>query len=92
MSPAAYKSLRERALEATDKVQAILNTNDVEHKMEVVKAIEQAIIDALLQERERCATVAYDHVCSEDRDKAHKVAEEIRRIRSALTANLNSMR
>ena len=92
MSHAVYKSLRERAIEVSDKVQTILNTNDVEHKMEVVKAIEQAIIDALLQERERCASVAYDQVCSEDRDKAHKVAEEIRRIRTALSANLNSMR
>lgn len=91
MSP-IHKSLRERAQDASKKVQEILNTNDVEHEMEVVKAIEQAIIDALLQERERCATVAYDQVCEEDRDKAHKVAEEIRRIRNALSANLNSMR
>lgn len=87
-----YKSLRERALETSQKVQGILNINCAEHEQEVVKAIEQAIIDALLQERERCATVAYDHCCAEDRDKAHKVAEEIRRIRTALTANLESMR
>lgn len=91
MSP-TYKSLRERAQEASNKVQAILNTNDVEHELEVVKAIEQAIIDALLQERERCASVAYDQVCEEDRDKAHKVADEIRRIRNALSANLESLR
>ena len=88
----SHKSLRERAQEASIKVQGILNTNDVEHEMEVVKAIEQAIIDALLQERERCATVAFDQVCVEDRDKAHKVAEEIRRIRTALAVNLGSMR
>ena len=87
-----YKSLRERALETSKKVEAILNIKGTEHELEVAKAIEQAIIDALLQERERCATVAYDHCCAEDRDKAHKVAEEIRRIRSALTTNLNSMR
>ncbi|HEY9164478.1 MAG TPA: hypothetical protein VIN57_07685 [Magnetovibrio sp.] len=87
-----HKSLRERAIETSNKVQSILNIDCAEHKQEVVKAIEQAIIDALLQERERCATVAYDHCCAEDRDKAHKVAEEIRRIRNALTANLTSMR
>lgn len=92
MSSDAYKSLRERALEVSKKVQDILNVDCTEHEQEVVKAIEQAIIDALLQERERCATVAYDHVCAEDRDKAHKVAEEIRRIRNALTANLESLR
>lgn len=88
----SHKSLRERAEETSKAVHAILNSNDVEHELEVVKAIEQAIIDALLQERERCATVAYDQVCSEDRDKAHKVADEIRRIRTALSANLDSMR
>lgn len=88
----SHKSLRERAEETSKTVHAILKSNDVEHELEVVKAIEQAIIDALLQERERCATVAYDQVCVEDRDKAHKVAEEIRRIRTALAVNLGSMR
>ena len=87
-----YKSLRERAQETSNKVQGILNIDCADHEQEVVKAIEQAIIDALLQERERCATVAFDQVCNEDRDKAHKVAEEIRRVRNALSANLESMR
>ena len=92
MSSAAYKSLRERALETSKKIQDILDINCAEHERDVVVAIEQAIIEALLQERERCASVAFDHVCAEDRDKAHKVAEEIRRIRNALTVNLESMR
>jgi hypothetical protein len=92
MSSAAYKSLRERALETSKKVQDILKIDCANHEREVVMAIEQAIIDALLQERERCASVAYDQVCAEDRDKAHKVAEEIRRIRTALSVNLESMR
>lgn len=92
MSQETYKSLRQRAQETTKKVQDILDVDCADHEKEVVMAIEQAIIDALLDERERCATVAYDHVCAEDRDKAHKVAEEIRRIRTALNANLESMR
>lgn len=91
MSP-VHKSLRERAQETSKTIQSILDIDCAEHEQEVVKAIEQAIIDALLAERERCAAVAYDHVCEEDRDRAHKVADEIRRIRNALTVNLDSMR
>lgn len=91
MSP-AHKSLRERAEDVTAKIQSILKVDCASHEEEVIRAVEQAIIDALLQERERCATVAYDHCCAEDRDRAHKVAEDIRRIRTALKTNLLSMR
>jgi hypothetical protein len=79
-------------METSKKVQEILSVDCSQHEKEVVLAIEEAIIDALLHERERCASVAYDHVCAEDRDKAHKVAEEIRRIRNVLTVNLDNMR
>ncbi|MBD3661554.1 MAG: hypothetical protein HUJ11_05140 [Arenibacter algicola] len=87
-----HKSLRERAQETSNKIQSILNIDCGSHEQEVVKAIEEAIIDALLAERERCASVAYDHVCEEDRERAHKLADEIRRIRNALAVNLDSMR
>ncbi|MEG3618026.1 hypothetical protein V5T82_06125 [Magnetovibrio sp. PR-2] len=88
----AHKSLRERAEEAKAKVLDILGVDDHSHDEEMVKAIEAIIIEALLEERERCATVAYDHCCAEDRDMAHKVADEIKRIRTALVANLDSLR
>ncbi len=88
----AHKSLRERAEEAKTRVLEILGVDDHSHDEEMVKAIEAIIIEALLEERERCATVAYDHVLPEDRDKAHKVADEIKRIRNALAANLDSLR
>ena len=91
MSPTP-KSLRERAEETKAKIQEILDVSCAGHDDEVIKAIEQTIIDALLEERERCATIAYDHVCEEDRDRAHKVSEEIKRVRNALAANLESMR
>lgn len=87
-----HKSLRQRAEEAKEKVQKILDVSCAGHDEEVVKAIEETIIEALLEERERCASVAYDHVCAEDRDRAHKLSEEIKRIRTALTVNLDSMR
>jgi len=91
MSPLP-KSLRERAEETKLKIQKILDVSCAGHDDEVIKAIEETIIGALLEERERCATVAYDHVCEEDRDRAHKVSEEIKRVRNALAANLDSMR
>ncbi len=92
MSPVIAKSLRERAERTAHKIQEILNLSHAAHEQEIATAIEAAIIEALLQERERCAVVAYDHVCEEDRDQAHKVAEEIRRVRNALAANLSSLR
>ncbi len=86
------KSLRDRADEATRKVQEIMGVTPDKHPKEIADAIEQTIINALLEERERCASIAFDECCEEDRDRAHKVAEEIRRIRTALIANLSSMR
>ncbi len=91
MSP-AHKSLRDRAEGTKNKVLEILGVTNHDHDEEMVKAIEATIIEALLEERERCATVAFDQVCEEDRDRAHKVSAEIKRIRNALTANLSSMR
>ncbi|NQV48322.1 MAG: hypothetical protein HQ504_11140 [Rhodospirillaceae bacterium] len=85
------KSLRERAEETTAVVQEILGVSSDGISKEVAIAIEQAIIKALLEERNRCADVAFN-CCDEDKDKAHKVAEEVRRINTALMANLGSMR
>lgn len=85
------KSLRERAEEAAKEVQGILRVSEEDHPKEVADAIEQTIINALLEERHRCADVALK-CCEEDQDKAHKISEEIRRVNSALMANLGSMR
>ncbi|MBL4693153.1 MAG: hypothetical protein JKY92_07480 [Magnetovibrio sp.] len=86
------KSLRDRAEETKSKIQELLDISCSGHDEEVIKAIEQTIIDALLSERERCAVVAFKHCCEEDRDMAHKVAEDIKRVRTALVTNLESMR
>jgi len=86
------KSLRDRAEETKNKIQELLDISCSGHDDEVIKAIEQAIIAALLEERERCAVVAFKHCCDEDRDRAHKVAEDIKRVRTALVTNLESMR
>jgi len=86
------KSLRDRAQQTKDKIQETLDISCSGHDEEVIAAIEQTIIEALLEERERCAVVAFKQCCDEDRDKAHKVADEIKRVRTALVTNLESMR
>jgi hypothetical protein len=85
------KSLRERAEDAAQQVHTILGVDQDERPKEVADAIEKTIIKALLEERHRCADVAFQ-CCEEDKDKAHKVADEIRRVNTALMANLSSMR
>jgi len=86
------KSLRDRAEETKKNIQDLLDISCSGHDEEVIKAIEKTIIEALLAERERCAVVAFKHCCDEDQDKAHKLAADIKRVRSALVTNLNSMR
>ncbi|MDA1089203.1 MAG: hypothetical protein O3A85_02665 [Proteobacteria bacterium] len=85
------KSLRDRAEATTKEVQDILGISADTHPKEIADAVEQAIIKALLEERQRCADVAFK-CCEEDRDKAHKVSEEINRINTALVANLSALR
>ncbi|MBT3238256.1 MAG: hypothetical protein HOL37_10685 [Rhodospirillaceae bacterium] len=85
------KSLRERAELATKEVQDILGVSADTHPKEIADALEQAIITALLEERKRCADVAFN-CCIEDQDKAHQVADEIKRVNTALVANLSSLR
>ncbi|MBT4932294.1 MAG: hypothetical protein HOL66_09050 [Rhodospirillaceae bacterium] len=85
------KSLRERAESATREVNSIIGVSADDHSKEVADAIEQTIINALLEERHRCADVALK-CCEDDQDKAHQISEEIRRVNTALMANLSALR
>jgi hypothetical protein len=85
-------SFREQA----DKtVQAVAEALGAAPTPEQAKAaadlIEGAIIDSYRDGAERSAKVAMD-CCAEDRDLAHKVADEIHRANTTLIANLSSMR
>jgi len=53
--------------------------------------VQQAIINAVLEERGRCATVA-TNVCTTDQDLARKIQAEIRADEAALIANLSALR
>ncbi|MCH7936504.1 MAG: hypothetical protein IH994_05350 [Proteobacteria bacterium] len=84
-------SLRERAEAATKEVQEILGVSADTHPKEIADAVERTIINALLEERQRCADVALK-CCGDDRKKGQTIAEEINRINTALVANLSAMR
>jgi len=85
------KNLRERAEITAEEVQDILGVSPGDHSKEVADAVEHAIIRALIEERERCATIAQQ--CHEgDAQKAERVADEIRKVRSVLISNLSAMR
>ena len=61
------------------------------YSKEIADAIERTIINALLEERKRCAEVALK-CCEDDRKRGQTIAEEINRINTALVANLSAMR
>ncbi|NQU59681.1 MAG: hypothetical protein HQ512_00985 [Rhodospirillales bacterium] len=85
------ESLRARAEAATKEVQDILGVSAETHPKEITDALERTITNALLEERRRCADVA-SKCYGEDKQKAHKVAEEVNRINTALIANLSALR
>ncbi len=85
------ENLKERAEKTSREVQDILGLSDQEHPREIAQAIEQAIIRALVEERQRCADKALE-CCAKHTDKAHQISDEIRRVNSLLVANLSSMR
>lgn len=84
--------IRPRAEKAAQAIIGLLGTDATsEQTAAIVKTIEAAMIDAYRDCSERNAKAALS-VCEEDLDKAHKIAEEIRRANVALVANLSSMR
>ena len=85
-------NIRQRAERAAGAIGDLLEASpDAAKAKAVVDAIEREIIEAVLAEAERCVKVAHT-CCSPDLDKAHKIAEEIKRTHTALVANLSSLR
>ena len=75
--------LRERADRVAESIFSTLKTSpDTDLAKEVADVIEKAIIDVVLDERQRCANVAVGHG-TPDADLANKIAEDIRRARDA---------
>lgn len=84
--------LYEIAEEATNGVNALLNTSlTPEQTKSVAKIIERAVIKALLEGQHRAVDAAL-HAPEADQDVAHKIATAIRQKNDALIANLSSLR
>ncbi|MHA1151053.1 MAG: hypothetical protein ACTSQ7_00040 [Alphaproteobacteria bacterium] len=75
--------LRERADRVANSIFSALQTSpDADLTKKVTDVIEKAIIDVVLEERQRCANVAVAHGTPEA-DLASKIAEDIRRAKDA---------
>jgi len=85
------KNLRERAEITARELQGIIGVTNDAKSGEMADAIEQAIIKALVEERQRCAEVARDYY-GDDSDKGEAIADKISRVRSVLITNLSAMR
>ena len=82
----------ERVHSATAAIFAVLQVEPSdEQSHEVSRIIEQAVLNGMLEQTERCSNVAMT-CCAADLDLAHKVAERIDLDRVALITNLSSMR
>ncbi len=85
-------TLRKRAERIAGEILAALGiAGDNARTEAIARIVEQAIIDVVLEERERCAGVVLA-LGTPDEDKAHKIAEEIERAEGALVANLSALR
>ncbi len=85
-------SFREQADKAAHAVAEAYGTKATpEQAKAAADVIERAIIESYQDAAGRCARVA-SACCAQDRDLAHKVADEIRRANTALIANLSSLR
>ena len=85
-------TLSETAEAAVRNIEAALSlTLEEDRKQKVTKAIEKALIDAVLT-TSQTSTKVINRCCSADRDMAHKINDEIERNKNALIANLSSLR
>ncbi len=76
-------TLRERADRVAKSIFSALQTSpDADRAKEATDIIEKAIINVVLEERQRCASVAVAHG-TPDADLASKIAADIRRAKDA---------
>ncbi len=76
-------TLRERADRVAKSIFSALQMSpDSDQAKEATEIIEKAIIDVVLEERQRCANVAVAHG-TPDADRANKIATAIRRAEDA---------
>ncbi len=85
-------NIQERAESAAAGVIETLAASPTEAQTnQVTKLIERVVIDAMIEEGKRCASVARECGVA-DRQVARRVAREIRLSNEVLIANLSSLR
>jgi len=84
-----FRQRSERAIAAISDTLDV--APDAAQTKAIADAVEREIIEAVLEESERCITVSRT-CCSPDLDTAHKIADQIKRAHTALVANLSSLR
>ncbi len=85
-------TINDLAAKAVEEIAKALDVQPSDAQAKSVDDIvQQAVINAVLEERSRCATVA-TNVCTADQDLAHKILAEIRADEAALIANLSALR
>ena len=85
-------SFADSAKDTANEIVEVLKASPNEEQISrVTKAIERTVIEAVLEEQQRCAHAAIV-CCSADQDMAHKIGKEIRRSEVSLIANLSALR
>ena len=85
-------TLSETAEAAVHNIEDALSISlEEEQKQKVTKAIEKALIDAVLTISQSSSKVI-NRCCSADKDMAHKLNDEMERHKNALIANLSAFR
>ncbi len=85
-------TINDLAAKAVEEIAKVLDVQPSDARAKSVDDIvQQAIINAVLEERRRCATVATT-VCTANQDLAHTILAEIRADEAALIANLSALR
>lgn len=84
--------LKKKAQKAVWDIEEIVGAQfSLGQKEAIDKVIEELVIEAM-RECEASYGHAARHVCHEDEDMAHKIADQIGQAREALIANLSGLR
>ncbi len=85
-------TINDLAAKAVEEIAKALDVQPSDAQAKSVDDIvQQAIINAVLEEQRRCATVA-TNVCTADQRLAHKIQAEFRADEASLIANLSALR
>ena len=84
-------SFAQSAKKTADQLLAKMGAEpDEKQKAEMAKVIEEALIQAAIEEQQRCVH-SVNLCCSADQDMAHKIATRIREHETSVIANLKGL-